>query len=55
MVKEILHNIWIWSYYSEEKGFNFNGTIVSDGTTKVLIDPVKLLLLLFFSLVIRVN
>ena len=42
MVKEILHNIWIWSWYSKEKGYNFNGTIVSDGRTKVLIDPVRL-------------
>ena len=42
MVKEILHNIWIWSWYSEEKGYNFNGTIVSDGRTKVLIDPIKM-------------
>ena len=42
MIKEILNNIWIWSWYSEEKGYHFNGTIVSDGRTKVLIDPVKM-------------
>ena len=42
MVKEILQNTWIWSWYSEEKGYNFNGTIVSDGRTNVLIDPVKM-------------
>jgi len=42
MVKEILHNIWIWSWYSEEKGYHFNGTLISDGRTKVLIDPVQM-------------
>jgi glyoxylase-like metal-dependent hydrolase (beta-lactamase superfamily II) len=42
MIKEIINNVWTWSVYSEEKGFDFNGTLISDGKTQVLIDPVRL-------------
>lgn len=42
MIKEIINNVWTWSVFSEEKGFNFNGTLISDGKTQVLIDPVRL-------------
>ena len=41
-MKEILKNIWTWSSFSNEKKYNFNGTIVSDGKKKVLIDPVRM-------------
>lgn len=41
MVEEILPRIWSWSWFSEEKGYNFNGTIVYDGKMRVLVDPPK--------------
>jgi len=41
MVKEILPRIWSWSWFSEEKGYSFNGTVVFDGQHRVLIDPVR--------------
>ena len=40
-MKEIVKNIWTWSIYSEEKGYNFNGYLVTDGEKNILIDPVK--------------
>ena len=41
-MKEILKNIWTWSSFSNEKKYNFNGTIISDGSKKILIDPVHM-------------
>lgn len=41
-MKEILKNIWMWSNFSSEKNYNFNGFIISDGQEKVIIDPVSL-------------
>lgn len=35
-------DILVWNWFSEEKGYFFNGTLVSDGRNKILIDPVKL-------------
>lgn len=40
-MKEVLENIWSWSIFSEEKGYNFNSLLISDGNKRVLIDPVK--------------
>ena len=40
-MKEILEKIWTWSVFSEEKGYNFNSLLISDGNKRVLIDPVK--------------
>ncbi len=40
-MKQILENIWTWSVFSEEKGYNFNSLLISDGNKRVLIDPVK--------------
>ncbi len=40
-MKEILENIWSWSIFSEEKGYNFNSLLISDDNKRVLIDPVK--------------
>ena len=40
-MKEIFEGIWIWSWFSEEKGYFFNGTLVADGAAKILIDPVR--------------
>lgn len=41
-MKEIIKNIWMWTWFSQEKGYNFNGFIVSDGHDKVIIDPVPM-------------
>ena len=41
-MNEIIKNIWSWSSFSEEKGYNFNGFIVFDGQDKVIIDPVPM-------------
>jgi len=38
-MKQILPDIWSWSWYSEEKGMNFNGYYIEKGDEKVLIDP----------------
>ena len=40
-MKEILNTIWTWSSFSNEKKYNFNGTIISTGNKKFLIDPVQ--------------
>jgi len=39
-MREVVENIWSWSRFSEEKGFNFNGTAVIEEKASVLIDPV---------------
>ncbi|MDP3921416.1 MAG: hypothetical protein Q8R76_11495 [Candidatus Omnitrophota bacterium] len=41
-MKEIVKGIWTWSALSEEKGYNFNGTLVQGENAQVLIDPVRL-------------
>jgi glyoxylase-like metal-dependent hydrolase (beta-lactamase superfamily II) len=38
-LKEITNGIWSWQWMSPEKGYAFNGTLISDGQHKVLIDP----------------
>lgn len=37
--REIVPGIHSWSWMSPEKGYFFNGTVVSDGKNTVLIDP----------------
>ncbi len=39
-MNEILPNIFTWPYFSEEKGFNFNGHYVVTDAGAFLIDPV---------------
>ena len=41
-LKKAAEGIWTWKWLSPEKGYFFNGTLVSDGKNKVLIDPVIL-------------
>ena len=42
MIKEILHNIYSWSEYCEEKNLNFNGYLVIGKDESVFIDPPSL-------------
>jgi glyoxylase-like metal-dependent hydrolase (beta-lactamase superfamily II) len=39
-MKQITEGLWVWSWFSDEKGYNFNGTLVTVGKKKALIDPV---------------
>lgn len=39
-MKQILPDIYTWSWYSSEKGWDFNSHILCRGNEKVLIDPV---------------
>jgi len=38
-MKEILPGIYQWSWFSQEKGYDFNGHLVVAGTERVMIDP----------------
>lgn len=38
-MEEIFPGIETWSWYSEEKGMNFNGYLVGQGKERVVIDP----------------
>jgi glyoxylase-like metal-dependent hydrolase (beta-lactamase superfamily II) len=38
-VKEILPGIFQWSWFSDEKGMDFNGLLIVEGGEHVLIDP----------------
>ena len=38
-MKEILPGIWTWPWFSEEKGYPFNGILLSEEGSSVLIDP----------------
>jgi glyoxylase-like metal-dependent hydrolase (beta-lactamase superfamily II) len=38
-MEEVLPGIFKWSWYSEEKGYDFNGHWVVSGKDRVLIDP----------------
>lgn len=38
-MKEILPGIYQWSWFSEEKGYDFNGHIIVSGAERVTIDP----------------
>jgi len=42
MIKEILHNIYSWSEYCEEKNLNFNGYLVIGKDESVIVDPPSL-------------
>lgn len=39
-MKQILADIYTWSWFSTEKGWDFNSHIICKGNEKVLIDPV---------------
>lgn len=39
-MKQILADIYTWSWFSTEKGWDFNGHIICRDNAKVLIDPV---------------
>ena len=38
-MKEILPGIYQWSWFSQEKGYDFNGHLVVAGAERVMIDP----------------
>ncbi len=38
-MKEILSGIYTWSWFSEEKGFNFNGWLILSQGGNVMVDP----------------
>lgn len=38
-MKEIFPGIWTWSWFSEEKGYFFNGLLLREEEKTVLIDP----------------
>lgn len=38
-MQEVLPGIYSWSWFSQEKGYNFNGHVVATGTEWVIIDP----------------
>jgi len=38
-MKALLHNIWEWSWFSEEKQLNFNGHLLTVGEHRILVDP----------------
>ena len=38
-MKEILPDIWQWSWFSDEKQLNFNGLFLTIGEHKILVDP----------------
>jgi glyoxylase-like metal-dependent hydrolase (beta-lactamase superfamily II) len=38
-MKEILPGIYQWSWFSQEKGYDFNGHLVVTGAERVMIDP----------------
>ena len=38
-MKQLLPNIWQWSWYSEEKQLNFNGHLFAVGEHRILVDP----------------
>ena len=38
-MKEILPGIFQWSWFSDEKGYDFNGHIIVSGAERVMIDP----------------
>lgn len=38
-MKELLSHIFEWSWYSEEKGYNFNGHVVIGRDASIIIDP----------------
>ncbi|MBT5551137.1 MAG: hypothetical protein HOJ79_11760 [Nitrospina sp.] len=42
MIKEILHNIYSWSEYCEEKNLDFNGYLVIGKDESVIVDPPSL-------------
>ncbi|HUK56269.1 MAG TPA: hypothetical protein VLY20_06385 [Nitrospiria bacterium] len=38
-MKEILPGIYQWSWFSQEKGYDFNGHLIISGAERVMIDP----------------
>jgi glyoxylase-like metal-dependent hydrolase (beta-lactamase superfamily II) len=41
-MKEVLPGIYQWSWFSQEKGYDFNGHLVVAGAERVMIDPPQL-------------
>ena len=41
-MKEILPGIYQWSWFSQEKGYDFNGHLIVTGAERVMIDPPQL-------------
>ncbi|MFO0774040.1 MAG: hypothetical protein U0172_05175 [Nitrospiraceae bacterium] len=39
MLKPILPNVWHWAWFSEEKGLDFNGHLLTVGEHRVVVDP----------------
>lgn len=38
-MEELFSGVAMWSWYSEEKGMNFNGYLIGQGKERVVIDP----------------
>jgi hypothetical protein len=38
-MKQLLHGIWQWSWFSQEKQLDFNGLFLAIGEHKILVDP----------------
>ena len=38
-MKQVLPNIWQWSWFSEEKQLDFNGLFLTVGEHRILVDP----------------
>jgi hypothetical protein len=38
-MKQVLPNIWQWSWFSEEKKLDFNGLFLTIGEHRILVDP----------------
>jgi flavorubredoxin len=38
-MEELFSGVEMWSWYSEEKGMNFNGYLIGQGKERVVIDP----------------
>jgi len=38
-MKEVLPGIYQWSWFSQEKGYDFNGHLIVSGAERVMIDP----------------
>jgi glyoxylase-like metal-dependent hydrolase (beta-lactamase superfamily II) len=38
-MKQLLPNIWQWSWFSEDKQLDFNGLFLATGEHKILVDP----------------
>jgi glyoxylase-like metal-dependent hydrolase (beta-lactamase superfamily II) len=39
VLRQIVKDVWTWSWRSPEKGYAFNGTVLAAGQERVLVDP----------------